>query len=84
VIAESASRRACRYLLASGPCTAGEVGGHVWQGFRRGRISSAWGGGDYAAQMLLGRLAKKGLVRRKPSEGATLWELTEEGRELFR
>lgn len=46
---------------------------------RRGRISASTGGGDYAAQMLLGRLRKAGLVEHARSEGATRWRLTPRG-----
>lgn len=45
--------------------TAGEIGGILWQA-RKGRVCSVNGGGDYAAQMLLGRMRKAGLVRVHP------------------
>lgn len=52
---------------------------------RKGRIASSNGGGDYAAQMLLGRMRKAGLVRGTlPSadyqRGATVWVLTAKGK----
>ncbi len=45
---------------------------------RRGRVAAATGGGDFAAQMLLGRLRKDGLVCGLPltDGGATIWTLT--------
>lgn len=55
-----------------------DVGNAVWPD-RTGRISSNGGGGDYAAQMLLGRLKKAGLVEYAPSEGSTRWRLSVEG-----
>ena len=58
---------------------AGDVGGHIWPD-RNGRIASSGGGGDYAAQMLLGRLKAAGLVEHAPSEGSTRWRITTKGR----
>lgn len=52
----------------------------VWQGKKRGKTSSSGGGGDYAAQMLLGHMKRAGLVRHAPSEGSTRWEVTPLGR----
>ena len=60
--------------------TAGEIGGILWQA-RKGRISSVNGGGDYAAQMLLGRMRKSGLVRVHPRSITSVWILTPEGKE---
>lgn len=71
---------ACRYLAANGPQSADMVGTIVWKGKKRGRVTSSGGGGDYGAQMLLGRMKKAGLVRHARSEGSTLWEVTELGR----
>jgi hypothetical protein len=64
--------------LVSGPKSAGEIGVVIWPN-RTGRITAVQGGGDYAAQMLLGRLRKDGLVRTQHSEGSSIWELTEKG-----
>jgi hypothetical protein len=47
---------------------------------RAGRRASANGGGDYAAQMYLGRLRKLGLARVLPGEGSSKWALTSAGR----
>lgn len=47
------------------------VGGAVWGRNRRSRGCSGHGGGDYAAQMLLGRMRKAGLVRVAPGEGSS-------------
>jgi hypothetical protein len=52
------------------------VGAVIWANKKRGRTSSANGGGDYAAQMLLGRMRKAGLVRTIHSEGSSRWEVT--------
>lgn len=75
---ESTTLRALRYLVKNGPSGCSNVGTVIDN--RKGRISSASGGGDYAAQMLLGRMKVQGLVRYAPSEGSTLWEITEKGR----
>ncbi len=69
--------------------SAGEVGATVWpdRECRPGRGVSVNGGGDYAAQMLLGRLKKAGLVEYAKSEGSTRWRLSTKGqheaRKLF-
>lgn len=75
--------RALRALAALSPLPAVEVGRKVWGDRRRGPIVAPHGGGDYAAQMLLGRLRKHGLVRTTIDSwaGCSLWELTEKGRE---
>ncbi|KKN21950.1 hypothetical protein LCGC14_0920150 [marine sediment metagenome] len=66
-------------LLLDGPKVAWEIGAALWPQ-RTGPICSSNGGGDYAAQMLLGRLRKKGLVRVCAGEGSSVWELTKQGR----
>lgn len=71
---------ACRYLAENGPSSADMVGVAVWEGKKRGRVTSSGGGGDYAAQMLLGRMKKAGLVRLALSLGSSRWEVTELGR----
>jgi hypothetical protein len=48
---------------------------------REGRIAANGGGGDYAAQMLLGRLKKAGLVEHAPSDGSSRWRLSQKGLE---
>ena len=79
------SQRALLYLYK----TAGrdgvscfDVGNAVWPDrvIRGGRGVSSNGGGDYAAQMMLGRLKKDGLVEYASSEGSTRWRLSAEGR----
>lgn len=65
--------------LVTGPQSAGDVGQAVWPERERVRVANH-GGGDYAAQMLLGRLKRAGLVRHAPSDGSTLWEITNAGR----
>jgi hypothetical protein len=66
--------------------SAGEVGASVWpeRECRPGRGVSVNGGGDYAAQMLLGRLKKAGLVEYAASEGSSRWRLSEKGRSEVR
>lgn len=73
-------QRALLYLsaVARDGASCFDVGHAVWPE-RGGRVASASGGGDYAAQMLLGRLKKAGLVEHAPSEGSTRWRLTAEG-----
>lgn len=46
---------------------------------RSGRVSAVQGGGDYAAQMLLGRLRKRGLARINRGDGSSRWALTAKG-----
>lgn len=76
-----ASRKALAYLHKHGEADAGSIGAHLWPD-RRGHIVAHQGGGDYAAQMLLGRLRKAGLVTTASGEGATRWVLTPSGRTL--
>jgi hypothetical protein len=77
----TATERALMYLYNNREAAAGCVGAAVWpdRDVRGGRGVSSNGGGDYAAQMLLGRLKKAGLVERAPSEGSTRWCLTRKG-----
>lgn len=73
--------RVLRYLINHGPSGCSLVG-TVIDNRRGSRFGvSTNGGGDYAAQMLLGRMKKAGLVRHAPSEGSSLWEVTTQGRE---
>lgn len=73
---------ACRFLAAHGAQPADMVGSVVWKGKKRGKTSSMGGGGDFGAQMLLGRMRKAGLVRVRNAkhDGCSMWELTELGR----
>ena len=64
--------RALRYLQSRGPACAGDLGGHLWPE-RRARRTAVQGGGDYAAQMFLGRLRKKGWVRVLDGPGSSVW-----------
>lgn len=79
----TASQRALMYLfsVASDGVSCFDVGNAVWPDrvVRSGRGVSVNGGGDYAAQMLLGRLKKDGLVEHAPSAGSSRWRLTREG-----
>lgn len=67
------------YLARHGPSGCSDVGTVI--ATRKGRISAGTGGGDYAAQMLLGRLRKAGLVEDARGAGSTRWQLTNAGRE---
>lgn len=80
----TASQRALMYLFsASGHhgVSCFDVGDAVWPDrvVRSGRGVANGGGGDYAAQMLLGRLKKAGLVEHAPSEGSSRWRLSQKG-----
>lgn len=74
----TATDRALAYLLKHGASDCFLVGNAVWPE-RAGRISANGGGGDYAAQMLLGRMKKAGLVQHAHSTGSTRWEITPAG-----
>jgi hypothetical protein len=76
------SLRALHYLITHGPSTADTIGIHVWAGRKRGKTTSMGGGGDYAAQMLLGRLKSAGLVQQTHGEGSTRWEIATRGRQV--
>lgn len=72
--------RVLSYLLEHGPSGCSNVGSVIENRCNnRGGVSTN-GGGDYAAQMLLGRMRKAGLVRTTHSPGSSLWELTRDGR----
>jgi hypothetical protein len=65
-------------LLEAGPTSADTIGAALWPG-RKTAICASHGGGDYAAQMLLGRMRKRGLVRVAAGEGSSRWEPTVDG-----
>ncbi len=73
--------RVLRYLLEHGPSGCSDVGAVIENRTgTHGGVSSN-GGGDYAAQMLLGRMKRAGLVEHAPSEGSSLWRLTPASRD---
>jgi len=76
------TQRVVLYLHKHGPSGCFEVGEVIDN--RRGRIAANGGGGDYAAQMLLGRMRKAGIVRVSNYEGSSKWELTQGGLQLAR
>lgn len=57
-------------------------GAGYFRGERSGHVVANHGGGDYAAQMMLGRLRKQGLVRVANGPGSSTWELTWEGKKV--
>lgn len=66
-----------------GKTTSASVFGAVYFGpDRTSKGYSMGGGGDYPAQMLLGRLRKKGWAATPYSEGSSQWELTSSGRAI--
>lgn len=65
-------------VLKRGPTSAGIVGSRLWPD-RKTRGTAVQGGGDYAAQMLLGQMRRNGLVRVQHGDGSSIWELTECG-----
>lgn len=71
---------ALKVLFEHGPVGATVFGAEFWRDRKRGRVISSCGGGDYAAQMFLGRLKRLGLARHAASDGSTLWELAPLGR----
>lgn len=63
-------------LLARGPRYAREVDAHAWPD-AGGQRAAVTGGGCYAAQMLLGRMRRRGWCRtRYEGAGASLWEIS--------
>lgn len=68
--------------LRGGSTAAGIVGRVVWPDRVNAGVANH-GGGDYAAQMLLGRLRKRGLVQTAMTEGSSEWELTARGRKAI-
>jgi hypothetical protein len=78
---DSTTTRVLRYLIEHGPSGCSMVGTVIEnRRSRRGGVSTN-GGGDYAAQMLLGRMKKVGLVEHAPSEGSTRWQATRAGQD---
>lgn len=81
----SITYRALVILVGRSPISADMFGAYLWRGKKRGRVTSSNGGGDYAAQMFLGRLRKRGLARLHPDsyEGSSRWEATTKGRQTL-
>lgn len=61
-----------------GGMAASSLGAILWPD-RTSHVIAQQGGGDYAAQMLLGRMRRAGLVRVLPGSGSSRWGLTGEG-----
>jgi len=89
VYRDSAAHRILAYLISAGPSSAQILGERAFLGRRtrqNGRIGASQGGGDYAAQMLLGRLKRAGIVQHASSgdyDGCSLWEITTKGRKIL-
>lgn len=77
----SLESRALAYLLQSS-ASASMVGAYLWPS-RTTRGTATQGGGDYKAQMFLGRLRKKGWARVAAGEGSSVWEVTTKGRAVM-
>jgi hypothetical protein len=69
------------YLAEHGPTAASTLGAVIWRDRPRGHVVSSNGGGDYAKQMLLGRMRRAGLVCTIDSEGSSRWDVTPRGRQ---
>jgi hypothetical protein len=67
-------------LTGRGPMSADMFGVELWRGKKRGKTTSMGGGGDYGAQMFLGRLKSLGYARTTHTEGSSRWEATPAGR----
>jgi Mn-dependent DtxR family transcriptional regulator len=79
VTSASTTTRVLQYLHDHGPSGCSLIGTVIEnRRNRRGGVSTN-GGGDYAAQMLLGRMKRGGLVEHAPSDGSSLWQLTSTG-----
>lgn len=76
----SAIERRALEVLAKRPSPASIVGAVVWTD-RKGHVISSNGGGDYGAQMLLGRMRKQNWCRVQHGDGqvTSIWEITAAG-----
>jgi hypothetical protein len=77
----TATARALLVFAAFGKegASAGNFGAKMWP-VRKGHVIASQGGGDYAAQMMLGRLRKAGFVQVRTDSITSVWELTALGR----
>lgn len=67
-------------LTGRGPMSADDFGGDLWRDKKRGRTTSSGGGGDFGAQMFLGRLRRLGFAQTTHDPGSSRWEATGAGR----
>lgn len=67
-------------LLGDGPMVAVDFGARLWGDRKRGKTTSMGGGGDFGAQMFLGRLRRLGFARTTHDPGSSRWEITAIGR----
>jgi hypothetical protein len=74
-------RCAIALLISAGPdgSPADLIGAGLWPHSKR-KTTSMGGGGDFAAQMLLGRLRRRGWARVLPGSGSSRWTFTPAGR----
>ena len=77
--ADSMTFKALVILTREGQISADDFGASLWKDKKRGRVTSSGGGGDYGAQMFLGRLKKRGYARSAHTLGSSLWEATAAG-----
>ena len=73
-------RHALQVLRQYGPSSASVLGAKILPGKRSGPGMANHGGGDYGAQMVLGRLRKNGWCDTRLSIGSSVWRLTPAGR----
>lgn len=59
-----------------------DIGGAIWPDRKTSGVSCN-GGGDYPAQMLLGRMRKAGLVRVELGDGSSKWIITPAGKTRY-
>lgn len=73
--------RVLEYLRDHGETDASSIGSVIWRDLERHNVyARSNGGGDYAMQMMLGRMRRSSLVRTSNSEGSSRWHITPEGR----
>lgn len=67
-------------LTGRGPMSADDFGCDLWRDMKRGKTTSSGGGGDFGAQMFLGRLRRLGFAQTTHDPGSSRWEATSVGR----
>lgn len=78
---KSTTRRVLEYLMDHGDTAATCLGAAIWRDLQRNNVyARSNGGGDYAMQMMLGRMRREGLVQTAIGEGSSQWYITPLGR----